>query len=141
VRRPRPGECLALRQASAERPAPTMKPMALVKRAIGNSSKPRDTVPNPFGGSGTTTVVAEQAGQRAALLELDPCYADVMVRRRQEAAGAAVVLEGKDQASDDISAWGRRPVHGLSGTRCPSVEPKPAHRGGSQGQIPPIGTP
>ena len=45
---------------------PTMKPVALVERAIRNSSKSRDIVFDPFGGSGTTLIAAEQAGRRAA---------------------------------------------------------------------------
>jgi DNA modification methylase len=72
---------------------PTMKPVALVERAIRNSSKPRDTVLDCFGGSGTTMIAAERTGRRAVLLEIDPAYADVIVRRWQEATGEAAVLE------------------------------------------------
>lgn len=53
---------------------PTMKPVALVERAIRNSSKSRDIVLDPFGGSGTTLIAAERAGRRARLIELDPKY-------------------------------------------------------------------
>ena len=60
---------------------PTMKPVALVERAIRNSSKSRDIVLDPFGGSGTTMIAAECAGRRARLLELDPKYVDVTVQR------------------------------------------------------------
>ena len=73
---------------------PTMKPVALVERAIRNSSKPRDTVLDPFGGSGTMMIAAERTGRRAVLLEIDPVYANVIVRRWQEATGEAAVLEG-----------------------------------------------
>jgi DNA modification methylase len=66
---------------------PTMKPVALVERAIRNSSKSRDIVLDPFGGSGTTLIAAERAGRRARLIELDPKYVDVIVRRWQEATG------------------------------------------------------
>jgi hypothetical protein len=44
-----------------------MKPVALVERAIRNSSKSRDIVLDPFGGSGTTLIAAEHAGRRARL--------------------------------------------------------------------------
>jgi DNA modification methylase len=64
-----------------------MKPVALVERAIRNSSKSRDIVLDPFGGSGTTLMAAEQAGRRARLIELDPKYVDVIVQRWQEATG------------------------------------------------------
>jgi DNA modification methylase len=60
---------------------PTMKPIALVERAIRNSSKTQDTVLDPFAGSGTTLMAAEATGRRAALVELDPRYCDVIVRR------------------------------------------------------------
>ena len=62
---------------------PTMKPVELVERAIRNSSKSRDMVLDPFGGSGTTMIAAEKSGRRARLIELDPKYVDVIVRRWQ----------------------------------------------------------
>ena len=53
---------------------PTMKPVALVARAIQNSSHPGDIVLDLFGGSGTTLVAAEQTGRSCRMLELDPKY-------------------------------------------------------------------
>ena len=73
---------------------PTMKPVALVERAIRNSSKTRDIVLDPFGGSGTTMIAAERAGRRARLIELDPKYVDVIVQRWQQATGGTATLEG-----------------------------------------------
>ena len=66
---------------------PTMKPVELVERAIRNSSKGRDTVLDPFGGSGTTLIACEKAGRQARLIELEPKYCDVIVRRWQEFTG------------------------------------------------------
>ena len=66
---------------------PTMKPVALVERAIRNSSKSRDIVLDLFGGSGTTMIAAERTGRRARLLELDPRYVDVIVERWRECSG------------------------------------------------------
>ena len=66
---------------------PTMKPVGLVERAIRNSSKSRDIVVDPFGGSGTTLMAAERTGRRARLIELDPKYVDVVVQRWQEQTG------------------------------------------------------
>ena len=63
---------------------PTMKPVELVERAIRNSSKPGDVVLDPFGGSGTTLIAAEKSGRTARLMELDPKYCDVIVRRWQD---------------------------------------------------------
>ena len=83
---------------------PTMKPVALVERAIGNSSKHRDTVLDPFGGSGTTMIAAERTGRRAVLLEIDPAYVDVIVRRWQDITGEVAVLDGEDRTFDDVAA-------------------------------------
>lgn len=69
-----------------------MKPVALVERALRNSSQRGDLVLDPFGGSGTTLIAAETTGRRAALLELDPKYVDVIVRRWQEFTGQEAVL-------------------------------------------------
>jgi DNA modification methylase len=89
---------------------PTMKPVELVERAVRNSSKSRDLVLDPFGGSGTTLIACEKSGRRARLMELDPKYVDVIVRRWEEFTGKkATRLEGgskdgaKDQAVDAAS--------------------------------------
>lgn len=66
---------------------PTMKPVELVERAVRNSSKTRDLVLDPFGGSGTTLIACEKSGRRARIIELDPKYVDVIVRRWQEWTG------------------------------------------------------
>ena len=52
-----------------------------------NSSKTRDIVLDPFGGSGTTVIACEKSGRRARLMELDPKYVDVIVCRWQDYAG------------------------------------------------------
>jgi len=64
-----------------------MKPVELVERAVRNSSKTQDLVLDPFGGSGTTLIACEKAGRRARLIELDPKYVDVIVRRWQDFTG------------------------------------------------------
>ena len=70
---------------------PTMKPVELVERAVKNSSKSRDLVLDPFGGSGSTLIACEKTGRRARLIELDPKYADVIVRRWQDWTGKTAV--------------------------------------------------
>ena len=60
---------------------PTMKPTPLVAQLIENSSKKGWTVLDPFGGSGSTLIAAEATGRRARLIELDPKFVDVIVRR------------------------------------------------------------
>jgi DNA modification methylase len=68
-----------------------MKPVELVERAVGNSSKTRDLVLDPFGGSGSTLIACEKSGRRARLIELDPKYVDVIVRRWQEFTGKQAI--------------------------------------------------
>ena len=81
---------------------PTMKPVELVERAIRNSSRPGDLVLDPFGGSGTTLIAAEKSGRQARLIELDPKYVDVIVRRWQEYAGAQAVRESDGVRFDEL---------------------------------------
>jgi DNA modification methylase len=88
---------------------PTMKPVALVERAIRNSSKSRDIVLDPFGGSGTTLIAAERTGRRARLIELDPRYADVIVQRWQEQTGQSAKHVDAGQSFDQLAATKRRP--------------------------------
>ncbi len=81
---------------------PTMKPVALVERALRNSSRVGDLVFDPFGGSGTTLIAAETTGRKAALLELDPKYVDVIVERWQRFTGRQAVLEGDARSFAEI---------------------------------------
>ena len=79
-----------------------MKPVALVERAIRNSSKSRDIVLDPFGGSGTTMIAAERSGRRARLIELDPKYVDVIVQRWQDLTGGSATLDGDGKGFNPI---------------------------------------
>ena len=71
---------------------PTMKPVELVERAIRNSSKSRDIVLDCFGGSGSTLIACEKTGRQARLIELDPKYCDVIVKRWEEFTGKKAEL-------------------------------------------------
>jgi len=86
---------------------PTMKPVELVERAIRNSSRPGNVVLDPFGGSGTTLIAAEKSGRVARLIELDPKYVDVIVRRWENFTGKQATREADgavlDQAASDSS--------------------------------------
>lgn len=62
---------------------PTMKPVKLIARLIGNSSREGELVLDIFGGSGTTMIAAEQLNRRCYMMELDPHYADVIIERWQ----------------------------------------------------------
>ena len=73
---------------------PTMKPVELIDRAIRNSSKRGDIVLDPFGGSGATLIACERTARRARLVELDPAYVDVAVRRWEAFTGRAGERKG-----------------------------------------------
>jgi DNA modification methylase len=65
----------------------TEKPVELAVRAIQYCSRPGENVLDLFGGSGSTLIAAEQTGRRAFLMEIDPLYCDVIVRRFEEFTG------------------------------------------------------
>lgn len=70
---------------------PTQKPVALVERMLANSARVGDLVVDAFGGSGTTLLAADRLGMSARLMELDPRFADVIVRRWQDYTGRRAV--------------------------------------------------
>ena len=79
---------------TANKEHPTMKPVALFGYLIENSTDKGDVVLDLFGGSGTAMVAAEKLGRRSRLMELDPRYCDVVIRRWEEMTGGeAVVIE------------------------------------------------
>ena len=71
---------------------PTMKPVALFEYQMLNNTKGGDIVLDLFGGSGTTLLAAEKHGRHAQLMELDPKYCDVIVKRWEEFTGKKAVL-------------------------------------------------
>jgi DNA modification methylase len=70
----------------------TPKPVALVEKAITNSSKGGDIVVDLFGGSGSTMIASEKIGRKAYLMELDPKYCDVIVKRWEDFTGKKAEL-------------------------------------------------
>lgn len=73
--------------AHGERSHPTQKPVALYERAMVNSSAIGEIVVDPFAGSGPCLVAAEKHRRRAYLMEIDPCYCDVIVKRWMKLTG------------------------------------------------------
>jgi len=67
---------------------PTMKPVELITRALANSSARGDVVFEPFSGSGSTVIAAEQTGRRCCAIELEPKYVQVAIERWQQFTGA-----------------------------------------------------
>lgn len=75
---------------------PTRKPVALFERAISNSSRPGETMYDPFLGSGTTVIACERLARRCLAVEIDPRFVDVAVRRWENYTrkGAQLMREG-----------------------------------------------
>lgn len=82
---------------------PTMKPVELVERAIRNSSVPGQIVLDGFGGSGTTLIAAEKTARVARLIELDPKYSDVIIRRWQDWTGKQAAREADGVSFDEAA--------------------------------------
>jgi len=76
----------------------TQKPVECMRRPILHHTRPGDSIYDPFLGSGTTIIAAQQTGRRCLAVELDPIYIDVAVRRWQGFTGKAAVLalDGRD---------------------------------------------
>lgn len=85
---------------------PTMKPVALAGKAVGNSSRLGDTVLDLFGGSGTTLIACEQSDRANCSMELDPKYCDVIVKRfvefRKSDEGVFLLRGGERLAYHEI---------------------------------------
>lgn len=77
----------------------TEKPVELATRAMQYSSRPGENVLDLFGGSGSTLIGAEQTGRNAFLMELDPLYCDVIVKRWEEFTGKKAVRQPAGEAA------------------------------------------
>jgi DNA modification methylase len=91
------------KKPAANRIHPTAKPIELIERAVLNSSKSGDVVADLFGGSGSTLIACERRGRKARLMEIDPKYADCIVKRYQEYTGNEAVLEGDGRTFEQIA--------------------------------------
>ena len=81
---------------------PSQKPLALCEWFFERWGKPTDTVVDLFGGSGSTLIACEKAGRQARLMELDPKYCDVIVKRWQDFTGKQAVLESSGQTFAEL---------------------------------------
>jgi len=81
---------------------PTMKPVALFEYQMLNNTKGGDIVLDSFGGSGTTLIAAQKNGRYAYLMELDPRYVDVIVKRWQEFTGQEAILDGDGRTFNEM---------------------------------------
>jgi DNA modification methylase len=81
-----------------------MKPPSLIRHMLANSTRRGDVVLDPFAGSGSTMVACELMGRRAALIELEPRFCDVIARRWRELSAGNTALrmnEGKKAEPDE----------------------------------------
>lgn len=88
---------------------PTVKPVALVADAICDASNRDGIILDSFGGSGTTLIAAHKTGRRGYLVEIDPLYVDVTIRRFQKLTGIDAMLADSKQTFDAVAAE-RAPV-------------------------------
>jgi site-specific DNA-methyltransferase (adenine-specific) len=77
---------------------PTMKPVELFEYQMLNNTKGGDLILDSFGGSGTTMIAAEKNGRHSRLMELDPKYCDVIVKRWCEFTGKDATLEANGKS-------------------------------------------
>lgn len=88
---------------AANRLHPTMKPVALVERALVNSSKAGDICADFFGGAGSTLIACERRGRHARIMEIDCRYAQVIIVRWQEHSGKAATLDEDGRSFTEIA--------------------------------------
>jgi DNA modification methylase len=81
---------------------PTVKPASMVIDALRDCSHRGHFVLDPFGGSGTTLIAAEKTGREARLIELDPIYCDMIVRRWEKYTGKEAFLEGEEATFEEV---------------------------------------
>ncbi len=83
---------------------PTPKPVAMVADAIRDCSNQRDIVLDPFGGGGSTLMAAERTGRVARIMEIEPRYVDVIVRRWQQKTGKSAILAASGLTFNAVAA-------------------------------------
>ena len=83
---------------------PTMKPVELFEYQMLNNTKGSDLVLDSFAGSGTTAIACEKHGRMARLMELDPKYCDVIIKRWQDFTGETTTLEASGQTFAELEA-------------------------------------
>ena len=91
---------------------PTMKPVKLLSRLMINSSKKGWIVLDPFAGSGSTLIAAELTGRTARVIEMDPRYADVIVRRYVMTTGkkdVRLIRNGKEVNTEEYQVLFEQP--------------------------------
>ena len=105
---------------------PTMKPVDLVCYGLENSSKSGDEILDLFGGSGSTLIACEKTSRECRMMELDPKYCDVIVKRWQEFTGQKATLESSGQTFDDVATSRYSPAKDGEGSYLDAIAAKRA---------------
>lgn len=79
-----------------------MKPVELFEYQLLNNTKGSDLILDSFGGSGTTMIAAEKNNRYSRLMELDPKYCDVIIKRWQDFTGKEAVLESNGKTYSNL---------------------------------------
>ena len=87
---------------------PTVKPTAMLQDALIDLTNRDEIVLDPFLGSGSTLIAAENTGRVCCGVELDPLYVDVIIRRYQAETGAAVILADTGATFEEVAARRRQ---------------------------------
>ena len=94
---------------------PTCKPISLLADLLLDASAPGELILDPFGGSGATLIAAEKTGRTACLTELDPRYADAIVRRFEKVNGRAAIHTDSGLSFAEVAA--RRATDAVQGEK------------------------
>ena len=92
------------KQQGAEKTGhPTQKPVAVPQHAIEKSSRNNQIVLDLFGGSGSTLIACEKTARDCRMMELDPKYCDVIIKRWQDFTGLEATLEGSGETFNALA--------------------------------------
>jgi DNA modification methylase len=83
---------------------PTQKPVALAEEALDKTTRASAVIMDLFGGSGSTLIACEKTNRQARLMELDPKYCDVIVKRWQDFTGKKAIHESSGKSFDELKA-------------------------------------
>ena len=92
---------------------PTCKPVALLADAIRDVSRRGSIVLDPFGGSGSTLIAAEKTGRSSYVIEVDPVYSDVIIRRLEAYTGKTARLDGQGLSFEEAENTRVVPLEGV----------------------------
>ena len=89
---------------------PTVKPVAMIADALAIAQSAADSCSTPSAAPGSTLIAAEKTGRARRLIELDPAYADVIVRRWQAFTGKPATLDGSDATFELVAERRAKPA-------------------------------